>query len=125
MTDVMEQWLGELPEARGVVPVLRDVPLLQGGRIIVVAVELWNGSLVVRWAQSPPPDRETPHWSWEITDDLGTEYRLRAGSGGGSDRFWQAISEFRPAPPPAARRLYLWAPVSHPSGVVEVALPAG
>ena len=44
MTDVMEQWLGELPEARGVVPVLRDVPLLQGGRIIVVAVELWNGS---------------------------------------------------------------------------------
>lgn len=125
MTDVMEQWLGELPEARGVVPVLRDVPLLQGGRIIVVAVELWNGSLVVRWAQSPPPDRETPQWSWEITDDLRTEYRLRAGSGGGSDRFWQAISEFRPAPPPAARRLYLWAPVSHPSGVVEVALPAG
>lgn len=122
MFDVVEQWLGDLPEAHQVVPVLRDVPVVHGGRIIVVAVELWNGSVVVRWAQSPPPDREAPHWSWEITDEVGTEYRLRSGNGGGSDRFWQAISEFRPAPPAAARRLHLWAPVTSPTDVIEVSL---
>src|SRR5438270_1469143 len=99
MIEVVEQWLGEVPEAQAVVPVLRDVPVVHGGRIIVVAVELWSASLVVRWAQSPPPNRQDPHWAWEVTDDVRTEYRLRAANGGGNDRFWQAISEFRPAPP--------------------------
>jgi hypothetical protein len=57
-----------------------------------------------------------------VTDDLGTEYRVRSANGGGSDRFWQAISEFHPAPPPAARHLLLWSPATHPAGVVDVAL---
>jgi hypothetical protein len=123
MIDVVEQWLGEVPEAQAVVPVLRDVPLVRGGRIIVVAVELWSSSLVVRWAQSPPPNRHDPHWSWDVTDDVRTDYRLRSANGGGSDRFWQAISEFRPAPPPDARRLCLWSPVTHPAAAVEITLP--
>ncbi len=123
MFDVVEQWLGEVPEVRDVVPVLQDVPLVQGGRIIVVAVELWTGSLVVRWAQSPPPGRDAAHWSWVVTDDAGTEYRLCSGNSGGSDRFWQALAEFRPAPPPGAARLQLWSPVTHPAAVVDVALP--
>ncbi|MBV8951957.1 MAG: hypothetical protein JOZ99_13855 [Actinobacteria bacterium] len=125
MFEVVEQWLGEAPEVRGVVPVMRDVPVIHGGRIIVVAVELWKASLVVRWAQSPPPRREAPNWSWDVTDDVGTEYRLHAGNSGGTDRFWQALSEFRPGPPPGARRLWLWSPVSHPAAAVDVDLPAG
>jgi hypothetical protein len=124
MIDVVEQWLGEVPEAQAVVPVLRDVPVVHGGRIIVVSVEIWSGSFVVRWAQSPPPNRSDPHWAWSVTDDMRTQYRLRSANGGGSDRFWQAISEFRPAPPPNVRRLWLYAPVTHPAGAVEVELPA-
>ncbi len=52
---------------------------------------------------------ETHRWmsEWSVHDDVGTDYRLVSGSGGGNGGdWWQDLSvQVEPAPPPSASRL--------------------
>ncbi len=80
------------------------------------------------WADTPGPDvhpptspgaEAFPHLPIAVTDDRGTAYRISGGSGGGPETPWRMHWDFRPAPPPDARRLT----IRFPAGEVELPLP--
>ncbi|MFI1994763.1 hypothetical protein [Actinoplanes sp. NPDC020271] len=83
---------------------------------------------VTAWAESTGPDRQPPtspgattfpHVPITVTDDAGTEYRRTGGSGGGPETPWRMHWDFRPVPPPEARRLT----IRFPAGETIFTLP--
>lgn len=91
-------------ELRRVVPVARQV----SDGTWVVSVELWDYGLVIRWRapHRPPRSLDPENLDWRVSDDLGTSYTRRSGSGiWGSQRGYEYEAEFDPAPPPEATLL--------------------
>ncbi|BCY10245.1 hypothetical protein [Actinoplanes sp. L3-i22] len=68
---------------------------------------------------APPGADAFPRIPISVTDDVGTEYRFAGGSGGGPATPWRMHRDFRPPPPPDARRLT----VHFPAGEREFPLP--
>jgi hypothetical protein len=106
----------------------------EGVELILVSVEAWPDEVVIRMRGRPSPstqrmedefDAALEGWHRDgregqipeqpgtrifgldlaVADDLGTEYRLRSASRGGSGRMFRADWTFGPGPPRAANRL--------------------
>jgi hypothetical protein len=115
-----------------VIPLAREVHRGFGHRTVLISLEVWSGWLDLRFALLPEDPPAAPPvadvvLTWQVADDLGTDYELTglATSGGRRLRIHQL--GFRPAPPAAASTLTLTA--SDPEGtklaVVEIELAAG
>ena len=81
---------------------------VDGRRMHAIAVEVWSDFVVVRWSIQPGP--ASAHWGlqgWPLTDDAGTPYVTHGAGGHGNDGYMRNEAEWRPAPPPQARRLEL------------------
>ena len=75
----------------------------------LVGVEVWDHSLIVRWAASFRLPRSHPlSDDWLVSDDVGTSYVSHDGSGTGTpQRGFHYSAEFEPAPPPGATSLLI------------------
>lgn len=117
---------GDWGEFREVVAIGREVRPDAGGRLIVLAVAIWDQQMVI-YAAEQLPEFEPPNpgsfIGWQISDDVGTQYGNAGGSRSGRDRV-MALSDhtFLPGPPRNATRLSIVGPRMHPGDVIEVDL---
>jgi hypothetical protein len=121
-------WPGLDPvvELVDVLPVKDVRRAVSGGRLFVTSVELWSNA--VRWHifQTVQPYHH-PFQSvplYEMGDDVGTSYRIGGGGGSSNGAAWQESAVFMPAPPAAARAIYLRGGHLRVGDQVVVQLPA-
>jgi hypothetical protein len=110
LSDDLERWLGEVPTLRRVLPVAEDHPAIEGGRLVVVSLELWGDRVKWNLAQFPPPRRLEPGRRMPVfamADDTGTAYRLLGGGAGGDGRWWTQYVTFGPVPPQRGTKVRL------------------
>jgi len=80
------------------------------------------------WAATGGQDGEPPSWPaerlaevpYQLTDDVGTAYRMASGEAGGAEHPWRSVWHHLPTPPSDARLLRIAFPGSP---VVELPLP--
>jgi hypothetical protein len=88
-----------------------------GGEVVLLSVDVWSDRIVVNFAYEATTHPLIsadgyPRFGvdWTATDDRGTSYRWQAGGAGGGDDFRYGYAQFTPAPPEAARRLFISSP---------------
>ncbi len=100
------------------------------GWIVLGSIELWDDAIAVRFAQKvapeapsvpAPPEGGLGHLDWDISDDLGNEYRLHSAGGSGNDPML-GVSVFTPRVDPSARLLRVFAPFMTREIPIEVEL---
>src|SRR4051812_45941096 len=90
MADDGPEWLAPIAELRAVIPVVRETPLREKGRLtgrlIVSSIELWAAGVVVHYVVSAHDFTAREHGfdiALTLADDIGTDYHRVAGGGGG------------------------------------------
>jgi hypothetical protein len=77
--------LGPALTLRYLIPVDRLIPLPEGRKAVVTAVEVWGDEVVLRWRErAADDDRGHADLEWRMTDDAGTSFRRTGGGGQGS-----------------------------------------
>jgi hypothetical protein len=97
-----------------------------GGRLYVLSLAVWEHGMVLYSAERLPefePPNPGGHMGWQVTDDVGTTYRLGGGSRTGRDQEL-ALSDdvLTPSPPENATKLFIIGPRMDPDDVIEVDL---
>lgn len=126
----MGEWeLPESPTLVRVIPLARDLGLVDGMRSVVTSLEIWRDSFVVHRLTIPPPDLSDPGKDplWDVEDDVGTVYRAKGMNGGGDQTVFRETRRWSPAPPVRASMLRLGVPGTGAAGraLVEVSLEDG
>ncbi len=99
------------PHLLRVIPVAKDLGPVPGAKsAVLVSTEIWSDHVGMRFVLFRPDEDgvDSPNWAWRLRDDLGTVYRIGAGSSGGGT-VWKAEYEFHPAPPREATKLIILA----------------
>jgi len=84
-------------------PLVRVVAIGQqveadGIRVELIALEVREAGAVLYWRAFPTEDRMPGLAVIEVSDDLGGEYRVFLGGGGGGERAWNGETNVVPAP---------------------------
>jgi hypothetical protein len=84
-------------------PLVREVAIghqveADGVRVELIALEVREAGAVLYWRAFATKDRILGLAVIEVRDDLGGEYRVFLGGGGGGERAWSGESNVVPAP---------------------------
>jgi hypothetical protein len=96
-----------------VIPVVGDLGVHDGHRLMVISVERWTSYLTVRFLSVRPtwPSKGERGTGWrfgfEVEDEIGTRYVRVGSSGHGGGRLFLSEWEFQPLPPPGVNVLTL------------------
>ena len=124
MSDDIDRLLPPLANLRAVLSVRQERPAVNGGRVIVVSVELWDDWTAWHVSHIPSPDVTTGYLLFRMSDDLGTDYGPPAGGGAYSAGATQQTASVFMVPVPAdARELRLTSGQLRPGEDVTVSLP--
>jgi hypothetical protein len=81
-----------------------DLGEVNGGRTVVLNLDIWDRWTGMRVYQQVTDARDTDRtvWLWEAEDDRGSRYLGFSTGGSGSNRWWQGYVDLFPSMDPAA-----------------------
>jgi hypothetical protein len=102
--------LGEFIVGLDESPLRRVVPIGQtsvsaGIAVELIALEIRDRGAILYWKACFDDDLMLGMPTFEVKDDVGTQYEDFPRNAGGSDRLWQGDTAIHPAPPPRATRM--------------------
>lgn len=105
--------MSEVPSPRRIVPLLTELGMVSGHRIVLLSIEAWEGWFDLRFARidtagdRPLPRRIPPAHAWTLTDDDDRPYTVEDAVGRGDRTL--SIGEVRvtPALPDTPTRLHV------------------